>query len=137
MTSIIAYLHFNGNCREAMTFYQACLGGTLVLQTVGESAMASQTPPETHQDIMHSMLSSGGIALMASDMGKGQFVHGNSISLMISCDTEEEINSYFARLAEGGTVQFPLAVQFWGSIYGELTDKFGLTWTMNCDQPKA
>ena len=137
MNSIVAYLHFNGNCREAMSFYQACLGGDLALQTVGESPMASQTPPESHQDVMHSMLSSGGIALMASDMGKGQFVHGNSISLMISYDTEEEINRCFARLSEGGTVQYPLAVQFWGSIYGELTDKFGLTWTMNYDKPKG
>ena len=27
MTRINAYLHFAGNCREAMTFYQECLGG--------------------------------------------------------------------------------------------------------------
>jgi PhnB protein len=46
MTQLNAYLHFNGNCREAMTFYQACLGGELKMQAVGESPMAGQMPPE-------------------------------------------------------------------------------------------
>src|SRR6185312_5274964 len=31
------YLIFNGNCREAMTFYQTCLGGELSVTTFGES----------------------------------------------------------------------------------------------------
>ena len=32
MKSVTTYLHFNGNCREAMSFYQTCLGGELHLQ---------------------------------------------------------------------------------------------------------
>ena len=40
MAQLNAYLRFNGKCREAMTFYQACLGGELTIQTVGESPMA-------------------------------------------------------------------------------------------------
>jgi PhnB protein len=36
MTQINGYLHFNGDCREAMTFYRECLGGELSLQTIGE-----------------------------------------------------------------------------------------------------
>ena len=30
MTHINAYLNFNGNCREAMTFYAECLGGEAI-----------------------------------------------------------------------------------------------------------
>jgi hypothetical protein len=33
------YLKFNGNCREAMTFYKNCLGGELTLNTVAGSPM--------------------------------------------------------------------------------------------------
>ena len=33
MKEINAYLIFNGNCREAMTFYQKCLGAELQLIT--------------------------------------------------------------------------------------------------------
>jgi uncharacterized glyoxalase superfamily protein PhnB len=34
MAKINAYLTFNGNCREAMTFYQSCFDGDLTLETV-------------------------------------------------------------------------------------------------------
>ena len=42
MTQINSYLTFNGNCREAMTFYKECLGGELEFQTIGESPMAEK-----------------------------------------------------------------------------------------------
>ena len=44
MTTIITYLTFNGNCREAMTFYKECLGGELHFQTVGVSPHSSKMP---------------------------------------------------------------------------------------------
>jgi PhnB protein len=44
MTHINAYLNFNGQCREAMTFYQECLGGELVMQKISESPMAARVP---------------------------------------------------------------------------------------------
>lgn len=37
MKEITPYLNFGGNCREAMTFYQRCLGGELTVGTFGES----------------------------------------------------------------------------------------------------
>ena len=43
-TSIHSYLTFSGNCREAMTFYQECFGGTLTFQTVGDSPMSGKLP---------------------------------------------------------------------------------------------
>lgn len=105
-----------------------------MLQTVGESPMASQTPPEIHQDIMHSMLSSGGIALMASDMGKGQFVHRQFNFSHDQCGTEEINTSHDWQRVVLLSSRWPS--KFWGSIYGELTDRF-LTWTMNYDKPQA
>jgi PhnB protein len=56
MAQMNAYLHFNGNCREAMTFYKECLGGELNMQAVGESPMAAQMPPQIHTNILHASL---------------------------------------------------------------------------------
>jgi PhnB protein len=44
MTTINAYLTFNGNCRQAMTFYRECLGGELTLQAVKGSPMEGHWP---------------------------------------------------------------------------------------------
>ena len=46
MTQLNVYLTFDGNCREAMTFYKECLGGELVLNTVAGSAMEANCAPE-------------------------------------------------------------------------------------------
>ena len=134
MTTINPYLNFNGNCREAMTFYQACLGGELSLQVVADSPMADRMPAEAQQSILHASLTKGALVLMGSDMAGASLEKGNSVSLSINCSSEEEIKSFFINLAAGGHVRDPLANMFWGALFGALTDKFGINWILNYDK---
>jgi PhnB protein len=131
MTQINAYLTFNGNCREAMTFYKGCLGGELNLQTVEGSPAEAQCPPEIKHQIMHSELRKDGIVLLASDMMPDGYKQGNTIALCVQCSSEEEINTFFSRFAEGGKITDPLKTQFWGAIFGAVNDKFGVRWLFN------
>ena len=132
MSQIIVYMNFNGNCREAMKFYQECLGGELILNTVGESPMASQMPAGEKDKILHSQLENKGIILMGSDMmGPGGFFEGNTVSLMLDCSSEEEINRYFSALSSGGKINMPLEKTFWAERFGAFTDKFGKSWMLN------
>jgi PhnB protein len=130
MTHINAYLNFNGNCRAAMTFYQQCLGGELVMQTIADSPIASHMPPEIAGNILHSTLTTPAFTLMASDMGGPQLKPGNSISLMLACSSEAELHACFEKLAANGHVVMAPAVQFWGALYGQLTDLFGNDWLL-------
>ena len=134
MTQINAYLNFSGNCREAMTFYQESLGGDLALHEVGDSAMASELPPEAAKNILHSMLTNKGLVLMASDMIGMQKVQGNNVALSINCSSEEEGYTFFTRLSAGGEVDHPFAPMFWGALFGAFTDKFGIRWMVNYDK---
>ena len=131
MTQLNPYLNFNGQCREAMTFYQECLGGELTLQKIAESPMATQIPSEMGARIMHSMLRSKGITLMGSDMMGNNLEKGNAIALFLSCDSDEEINALFNKLSAGGQIRHPLHQSFWGATYGELIDRYGLKWMFN------
>ena len=36
----------------------------------------------------------------------------------------------------GGTVIMPLEKQMWGDEYGQLVDKFGISWMVNIGQPQ-
>jgi PhnB protein len=131
MAKLNPYLSFE-NCREAMNFYKECLGGELVLQTVGESpAMAAQMPPEMRDHILHSTLTVGDIVIMASDMSKGKRMEGNTVQLCINCDSETQIADYFSKLSAGGTIDDPLIDMPWGAIYGAITDKYGKHWVLN------
>jgi PhnB protein len=120
-----------------MTFYKGALGGELTLQTVGESPMASQMPAEAHKKVLHAILKSGGILLMASDMtGPGGVKIGNEMSLTLVGSTKEEIENLFAKLSAGGKVTHALKEEFFG-LYGDLTDKYGISWMLNYEKPRA
>jgi PhnB protein len=131
MTHINAYLNFNGNTKEAMTFYKECLGGELVMQKIAESPMAAQMPSEMGAKILHSTLTSNAVVLMASDCMGDKVVNGNSVWLCLNCSSNEEINSFFNNLAKGGKINEPLQQSFWGATFGSLTDKFGINWMFN------
>ena len=45
MIKISPYLTFNGNCREAMEFYNKCLGGELKIMAVGDAPNPYQSDP--------------------------------------------------------------------------------------------
>lgn len=128
MAKMHPYLSFDGNCREAMTFYKECLGGELELNTVGDSPMAGSMPPEKHNQIMHSSLTNGNFILMASDMlMAGPLVQGNTVTLCMVGENKGEVETAFTKLSEGGNVTHALKEEFFGT-YGDLTDKFDQKW---------
>jgi PhnB protein len=132
MTHLNPYLNFNGQCRNALTFYQECLEGQLELQKVAESPMAAKMPSEKGPLILHGALSKNGhTLLMGSDMIGSALQTGNSIMLCLNCSSDQEINTIFDRLSAGGHVKTPLHQSFWGATYGELKDKFGMDWMLN------
>lgn len=135
MTQINAYLTFDGNCREAMTFYKECLGGELVMMPFEGSPMADKVPAEARNRIMHANLVNGQLMLMASDAGmQDKVVNGNNVALSLNCSSDEEINTFFQKLSAGGKVTLPLGQQFWGATFGMLTDRFGTNWMLNYDK---
>ena len=135
MNTITAYLTFNGNCREAMTFYKECLGGELNMQAVQDSPMAAQMPAAAQAKILHASLVSNGIEFLATDMiGPSGFAGGNNIALCLNCGSEHDTRKFFKNLADGGQVLHPLEDTFWSALFGMLTDKFGINWMFNYDK---
>jgi PhnB protein len=136
MLSLNPYLNFNGNCTEAMKFYQDCFGGELILQKISESPMAVHLPSAAANHILHSVLQHHQFTLMASDMIGAQRMPGNTVTLCLNCSTKEEIESAFFNLGSGAVIKTPLHQTFWGATYGELTDKFGTLWIFNLSNNK-
>lgn len=132
MTQIHPYLTFNGNCKEAMTFYKDCLGAELILQTVGESPLSEKMPKKMKESILHATLTKDKLILMGSDMVSETGLNkGNNISLSLNCSSENEINLLYSKLSAGGTQDHPLEDSFWGALFGDLTDKYGNHWFLN------
>ena len=134
MKTLNTYLNFDGNAREAMEFYKACLGAELQIMAFGDTPM--QVPAGAEKRVMHARLTKGPLTLMASDTMPGMpFQHGNNFSLAIECETPEEVDKIFAALSTGGKVTMPVQETFWAKRFGMLTDKFGVNWMLDLEKP--
>jgi PhnB protein len=134
MTHSVPFVSFDGNCREAMQFYQKCFDGELFLMPFSDAPGSfSHSEPKDH--ILHSTLKNGAGSdiLMAADTWSGQSHQpGNNFTVMIQSNNVEEAEQLFAAISEGGKVTMPLQNTFWGR-FGALTDQFGIQWTFNCE----
>jgi PhnB protein len=130
MPVLDSYLFFNGNCAQAMHFYERALGCKLeMMMTYGESPQPEHCPAGSADRIMHSRLVIDGRALMASDVPKGDAHKGiNGFALSLFYPTADEARRVFKTLADGGTVTMPMEKTFWAEAFGMLTDQFGTPW---------
>lgn len=131
MKAFQVYLNFDGNCREAMTFYQRALGAEMEIQTFGDVKM--EMPPGSENRVMHARITKGNSAvLMASDTMPGHaFTMGTNFHVNIDCDSDDELDRYYTALSEGGKASMPPQDTFWGARFGMLTDRFGVNWMFN------
>lgn len=128
--TLTPYLYFNGQTKEAMEFYQSILGGELVMQKYGEAGMGVKD--EDKEKIIHAELRNESLSFMASDGSAEHPIQmGDNIHMSVVGSDEALLKKYFEGLAAGGHVDMPLEKQFWGDIYGMLTDKFGIHWSIN------
>jgi PhnB protein len=135
MSQLNAYLFLNGNCAEAMRFYERTLGGKIeMMMSAGESPMANQMPPGGADMVMHARLSTPGGVLMASDWMSDQPYEGKKgYSLSLTYSTPDECKRIYDSLAEGGKPHMPLQKTFWSDAFGMLVDRFGTPWMINCE----
>src|SRR3982751_1482308 len=135
MRELTTYLNFDGNCREAMTFYAKCLGAALVLMPFSEANC--DAPAEAKNRLAHARLTKEMPILMASDTLSGMPLQvGNNFSVNINCESLAEIERLFSLLAANGQVRMPLQDMFWGARFGMITDQFGINWMFNFEHPK-
>ncbi len=134
MTQAIAYLAFNGNCAEAMRFYEHALGGKLeVLMSGADSPMADQIPKASAHRILHARLAlPGGGTLFAGDSPEHMPYEGiKGVSITVDYATVAEAERVFAALSAGGQVGMPMQAAFWAKRWGMLVDRFGTPWIVN------
>lgn len=139
MKSVNPYLNFNGNAEEAFNFYKSIFGGEFqAVQRLSDMPDTPGMPPMPESEskkIVHISLPIGkGNTLMASDVfdvfGQPK-AEGNNVHQSLEAESKEEADKIFEALSKGGSITMPLAIQFWGSYYGMLTDKFGIQWMMS------
>ena len=125
------YIHFTGNCRAAMTAYQAIFGGKLELSAYADAPDATDEAKASNL-IMHGALTVGGRMLLASDFPPGfPGERQQAVSISHIAASTEDAARIFGLLAEGGVVVMPFAKTFWSDGFGMVKDCFGTHWMVS------
>jgi PhnB protein len=135
--SATPFLLFDGNCAEAMTFYQQCLGGDLTLTKLSETPMKEMFPPEKHDRIINAHLKSGDLAISATDwMASPEFdpVMGNMSAVFVESADLDQLTAAFDKLArDADREHFQELHPMPFGIYGQLFDRYGVQWIFRGD----
>lgn len=137
IVGIHPYLVCNGNGQEAVKFYEDALDAKVVaLQTFGDMPENPEypTPPEAKDRVLNAHLKIGNSDLMLSDTFPGQpYPIGSQVTIAIMINNVDKTKEVFEKLQAGGKVLMPLQETFWSPAYGQVTDKFHMTWQVSTE----
>jgi predicted 3-demethylubiquinone-9 3-methyltransferase (glyoxalase superfamily) len=111
--AIYPCLWFDGNAKTAADFYCSIFNHSRIID---DTSMVVRFEIE-------------GKYIMGLN-GGSMFKINPSISLFVTCETNEEIETIWNKLIEGGSAMMPLDEYPWSKKYGWLVDKFGMSWQL-------
>jgi len=134
------YLNFDGTTEAAFTFYKSVFGTDFVMGIMrmgdvpAEAGQPELTDEQKRLVVNVALPITGGHILMGTDATSSMgftLVPGNNVHISVSPDSRAEADALFASLSDGGKVEMPLTVMFWGDYYGSLVDRFGTQWMVS------
>lgn len=132
-----AYLRMNGNGKEAVNFYEDALGAeNLGVQTYGDlpENLEFPLPEEAKERVVHAQLKINNTYLMLSDNFPGEpYETGSQVDVAVLLNDVEKSKQVYEKLQEGGEVIMPLQETPWSPSYGQVKDKFGITWQISTE----
>ena len=126
------YIHFQGQCAEALDFYADVFGASDL-----SMMRYSDAPdmPEAMQDptrILHGQLTLADGVLMASDYPPGMAGDAQAaVSIMHTVADLDTGRTVFDRLAQGGVVVQDYGPSFFSKGFGMVKDRFGTHWMIS------
>lgn len=125
---VTPYLNMNGNANEVINFYEEALGAVVIQkQTYGDMPSF----PEHLKDLVaFGLLQIGQSHLMISDSPGPSLQFGNQITICVTTHNINETKQIFEALRQDGQVNHELEETPFSPAFGNVTDKFGITFTV-------
>lgn len=117
--NIFPCLWYDGDAKESAEFYCKIFDGKIT----------ADTPVVLNVELF-------GQKLMLLNGGP-HFEKNASVSCMVMCETEDEVQKYWNQFEDGGIVLMALDSYPWSKKYGWIRDKFGVTWQLYLGEKKS
>ncbi|RZF62498.1 VOC family protein [Sphingobacterium corticibacterium] len=118
------FITFSGNCREALTYYQTCFGGSLQFETFEKEELSV-----TEKPVVIGSLFSEKIILHGSDLvhDEGRIL-GNYMAAFLHCKTVEERQTLIEKLERGK--EYHTIIDDENQKLVEIIDVFEVRWIL-------
>jgi predicted 3-demethylubiquinone-9 3-methyltransferase (glyoxalase superfamily) len=120
MQKITPHLWFDKEAREAAALYTSIIERSRI-----EKTTTLRNTPSGSVDIITIELSGQKFLLISAGP---LFTFNPSVSFLVACKTEEEVDALWERLAEGGSALMKLGEYPFSEKYGWVQDRYGLSW---------
>ncbi|MBI5959596.1 MAG: VOC family protein [Chloroflexi bacterium] len=135
MQKIIPCLWFDKDAEEAMNFYVSVFSKSQEETESSKIVSIKRYPEEVPEEFMKGMegkvltglFELAGHRFMALDGGP-IFKFTPAISFFVRCHSKDDVDVYWSRLSDGGTVLMPLDTYPFSQKYGWIQDKYGISW---------
>ncbi|EJQ14071.1 VOC family protein [Bacillus cereus] len=124
---ITTFLMFEGKAEEAMNFYTSLFDQSEIVNI----SRYDENGPGKEGSVIHATFTLNGQEFMCIDSYvKHDFTFTPAMSLYVTCETEEEIETVFNKLAQDGAILMPLGAYPFSKKFGWLNDKYGVSWQL-------
>jgi PhnB protein len=132
------FLNFGGNCEQALRFYEQHLGGRItMMMRRAEQPDQPATWLGWEQSIQFATIDLGETQVMASDVPPDRFQPMRSVYMSLTVDSAAEAERTWKLLSDGAQILMPLAETFFAVRFGQLRDKFGVSWMILGPRPQT
>jgi PhnB protein len=127
---LLIYLIFNGECREALNFYEKSLGGKI--KSLTSFAESPLTVSEENFDlIFDSELQADNIIIKASDsLPENNITVGNNFSLFLVFSNLLKLEKFYKDISDGGKIIIPLPIGKMDTKFAMIKDKYDIQWML-------
>lgn len=122
MQRIIMHLWYDKEAKEAAEFYTGLFENSRLTNVT----MLEDTPSGDTETVSFELAGQPFIAISAGPY----FKLNPSISLMVACDSVEEVDTKWKALSESGTELMALGEYPFSKRYGWIQDRYGLSWQL-------
>ena len=130
------YINFDGNCRQAVEFYQKVFKlDAPDIMTYGQAPdLPGHIPASDMERILHTRLPIAGGNMMFADCPSIiPLTKGDNVAISLGFTDKKEIERIFNELSEGGDVIMPLGKTFFSELFAMFKDKFGIIWQLSAE----
>ena len=129
--------HFLGNCREGIELYKKVFDAKIlcVLKNKDANPIDYTSDSKYSEYVYHAEIMIGETRIMMSDITeKNEHIPGNSLSLVVTFDTADEVEKAFSLLKDDAVIITPMKSTSYSSCFVSLIDKFGMRWELMTEQ---